>query len=284
MERINFREVRDLGQILQDSAKFIRQNFLKILKPSLIVVFVPIIIGSAIFALKMHDLYSTMGQEYYNESFLFSSMWGMFGGLFFILIAMLLFYIVSSGYIKQYVNGIENINFNSIWPEIRKNFFKILFSGILLIIIIYIGFLLCIFPGIYLSVVLANLLLIMIIEDVGFGDAWNRSFSLIKEKWWSTFGLYFLTYIICMAVSYVAVLPVYAIMGIQMFTGFGQNSEDPAAVFESMSNVAWIMPVYFLIGLLVVMVNITVIAFKYYSLVEEKEGIGEKESIENIGT
>jgi hypothetical protein len=195
---------------------------------------------------------------------------------------MTFYLILVVAYIKQYEKGEENITFDTLWPEMRRNFFKVFFSAILLFIVIYIGFIFCLIPGIFLAVALAPLLIIMVTEERRFGDSWSRSFFLTRDHWWESFGLYFVTALINMAISFIIILPMYIFIFVKMFAGFRDYPEDPEMAMDGMSAMSWFMPVFFLLSLLTNMIFITVITFKYYSLVEVKEGLGEKEAIENI--
>lgn len=284
MERINFREIGDLGKILQKSAQFIRQNFVAIMKLSIVVVLVPFIIGAFLTGSSMSSFYSELGSNMEDPSqFMnpFSSFATMIPGYLLMTISFILFYIICVGYIKQYVNGVEVIDQKLILGEIKKHILKVFFGGIIIAILTYIGIFLCLIPGIYLAVVFSHLFIITIVEDKGFGESFSKSFSIIKGKWWDSFLLYFVSTLIVMGISFVMILPMYIFMGVNMFRNI--DSANPEAMFDSMGSVGWFMPLYMVIYLITTMVTATIQTANYYNLVESKEGLGEKKDIENIG-
>ena len=48
-------------------------------------------------------------------------------------------------------------------------------------------------------------------EKKSFFDALARSFKLVQGKWWSTFGLIMILYFVMMTISYVFIIPWYAV-------------------------------------------------------------------------
>lgn len=282
MERINFKEVRGLGEIIQDAAKFIRQNFVKIIKLSLLWVFVPLIIGSVLVSFLMKGAINDMmgNIDTYNP---FAMMGKMIPGYIIMGFAMTFLAIIVLSYMRRYTEGSPDMVMGDVVNEIKQNFLKVFLGSIVILITVYLGFILCLIPGIYLGVVLAPIFSIMVIEGVGFPTAWKRCFALIKGQWWNTFGLYLVTLLINMAITSVVIIPMYAVMFARMFTGLKDNPNDPSTIMESMGAMSWFMPIAYLISFVTFFIFMTVISFKYYSLVELKEGVGEKEAIDEIG-
>ena len=183
-------------------------------------------------------------------------------------------------YIKVYAEGHRDIVLNDLLPIVKSQAVPLFLSSILLVIVIYIGIFLCFLPGIYLAIVFAHFYPIFIIEGAGFGATWKRSFFLIKDNWWSSFGLYIVTYLISLGIMILVYIPVYAIMGVQIFSAAKEN--DPAAMMNSMSSMAYVTPVYHVVGLLISLLFSTVTSLRYFSLVEKKEGTGELEQISKL--
>lgn len=284
MERVNFREEREVGPTLHDSATFIRRNLIPFLKSCFLVAIVPMLIAGVAMGMSLSSFYADLGSGYENPNTITDPISFMkdFSLSYLIMgIALAIYFIMGIAYIKQYVNGEEYINQSSLLTELKKNFLKIFFGGILVGIIVGIGSMLCFLPGIYLAVVLIHFSAIIIIEEKGVGSSIARSFKLIKGKWWDTFLLYFVTYLINAGISFIGILPLYIVMIINMVSGIQSN--DPTQITESMTMVSWMMPLYMLISLVVTFVLITVSTMRYYSLVEGKEGTGEKGEIESIG-
>lgn len=284
MERINFREQADLGKMLQKSAQFIRQNFVEIMKSAVLIVLIPLLLGSFLIGSSMVDMFSGFSENMQNPEILGDPFFGiktLLPGYFFSGIAYMLFYIVCISYIKQYVNGAEIIDQNSVFADLKKHVLSVFFGGLLIGILSYIGMILCLIPGIYLAVVFSHLFCIIIIEDKGFGTAFSKSFKLIKGHWWDSFLLYFVATLINMGISFVMILPMYIYLFANMFENIESN--NPEAMMESMGDMGWFMPIYMLVYLIGIIVVATIQSANYYNLVERQEGTGEKLEIEGFG-
>ena len=84
-----------------------------------------------------------------------------------------------------------------------------------------------------------------------------------------------------MGILIVLYIPMYIIMGLEMFKAVDKN--DSAQLFNSMSNMmSYIMPIYYLVGLAISLLFAVVSTFRYFSLVEQKDGSGEREIIEQL--
>ena len=119
MQRINFRRERDLGKTLDASATFIKQNFIKILKPTFIVVVVPLLLGSIIMSMGVKELYGDPN-SFTQPDLLFSYMGNMFVSYGITMIAYILAYIMIIGYIKLYAEGVENITLSDLIPILKS--------------------------------------------------------------------------------------------------------------------------------------------------------------------
>ncbi len=284
MERINFREIGDLGQILQKSAQFIRQNFLSVFKSALLIVLVPFAIGAVVSGTSLVRFYSNLASNMSDPYFInhpFSYFGSLIPGSLLMSISYMLFYIVTVSYIKQYVNGVEEINQSTVWQDVKKHILKVFFGGIIVALLIYVGMIFCLIPGIYFAIVLSHIFAIAIVEDKGFGASFNKSFKIIKGQWWNSFLLYLVSTFIISGITFVAILPAYAVMFVGMFKNI--NAGNPEAMFDNMSSMGWLMPIYFLVYLVVLLITATIQTTNYFNLVERQEGLGEKSAIEGLG-
>src|SRR5688500_8864257 len=109
MNPINFKQERDLGITLQDASTFIKQNFGKMLKPTLIVVIVPLILSSVLMVMAMQSLYGTMATLPNDPTAMLSAMSGMIPAYLLLMVTYVMTYVMFIGYIKLYVAGKENI-------------------------------------------------------------------------------------------------------------------------------------------------------------------------------
>lgn len=279
MEQINFKQERDLGATLQVASAFIKQHFLKIMKPTLVVVIVPLLLGTFVMMTSMQSMYSS-GQMMGDPMEVYAAMAGMIPAYMLLIVTFVLAYVMFIGYIKLYASGEETIGLKELLPILKTKAPMLVVSSFLLIIVIYIGAILCVLPGIYLSIVFTHFFAISIIEERGFGDSWKRSFFIIKDNWWSSFGLYLVTYLISLGIAILLYIPVYAVMGLELFNAALESDQE--TMNNAMYNLTYLQPLYYLVGLVITLLYAVVSALRYFSLVELKEGAGEREMIESL--
>ncbi len=284
---IEFKKKRELGDILTDTFAFMRNEFkpffsvfFKIVGPYLLVM---------IIALVLYMYY--VGDQF--NLLLVNNTAGDFNGL--TVFGLLLFYLISIAvvytmcqstvlhYIKSYDKGKGTINFEDIKTDVYASFWSFVGMGFLVGICLFIGFVLCVLPGIYLYVPLSLTFGLLAFSNNGVGDAFSASFNLVKDHWWITFA----TLLIMIIIVYIASLA-FAVPGsIYTYAKMGILSGEADA--ESMMNI-FQDPVYVLFNILATigqfMLNIISIvagALIYFNLNEHKNFTGTYERIQNIG-
>lgn len=75
-------------------------------------------------------------------------------------------------------------------------FGKVIIAGLLITLMLGIGFLLLVLPGIYLMVGYSLALPLILDRDCGIWEAMEGSRKAIHKKWWKVFGLYLVMYLI----------------------------------------------------------------------------------------
>ena len=93
-------------------------------------------------------------------------------------------------------NGGGEVWFKEVWQEFVKYFFKVFFYSIPIVLLILVGVLFCILPGVYLWVVLMPFEMVLVLEEKTFGDTWSRCFTIIKEHFWPSLAIYVVAYAI----------------------------------------------------------------------------------------
>lgn len=167
------------------------------------------------------------------------------------------------------------ISVADVWTEVQPMIGRTLLITILNSVIIVIGFLFFFIPGLYVAVVLSLSLAVTAFEDTDFGVTWSRCFQLIRDKWWSTFGLIVVMGIIVSLIGLLFAVPATVIA---FLTG--------AKMLPDIS-VAWLIlgNIINLVGrTLLNVVLYTAIGFQYTNLVERQEGRGLISAIDSIGT
>jgi hypothetical protein len=153
--------------------------------------------------------------------------------------------------------------------------------GILVALLLTVSLIFFILPSIYFSVVLSLLGPIMIIERKSFSQAFSRSFFLISEKWWSTFGLIVVTTIIGGVMAITFAIPQYFFTFLIASHKVANTSSQPA-LWEQIGIVVSGM-IYTIGSNLLQSIVVVAVTFQYYNLVERKEAKGLLSKVEDFG-
>ncbi|MFK5889976.1 MAG: hypothetical protein QM486_04520 [Flavobacteriaceae bacterium] len=288
---INFKRERDLGAIITDTFGFIRTQW----KPFFITIFKilwPFVAVTAFF----------MGMYLYSFSNMFSNLknmsnssspFAMYGGDFFLWISLLmisvlvtytLLHLAAMFYIKAYIDDATNIDFSSISKQVKTKFWSLLGFFFLSYLLIIIALMLCFFPGIYIMYVFALGVPILIFEDKGVGETIEYCFTLIKTKWWETFGVLLVVGLLVGILGYIFNIPAMIYSIIKMIGLIKDN--DPTAMTGLMSD-----PIYLILTIisyagrfLLSAISIVATVFVYFDLNEQKFHSGTIETIESLGS
>ena len=164
------------------------------------------------------------------------------------------------------------ISVADIWAEVEPAIGRAIVISILVSIITSVALLFIVIPGIYVAVVLSLSMAVTVFEKTNFGATWDRCFKLIRDKWWSTFGL-----ILVMILIVVIIFFAFAALIGSLVDG----------KLLSRVSAGWLIVgnVIALVGRTLLSVVIyTAIGFQYTNLVERQEGRGMLSAIDSIGT
>jgi hypothetical protein len=274
-QKIEFQRYRDFGQIINATFEFLRENFKQLAK-AVIYLVGPFILLTGIFGgLYQKDLFS------FTSTIKSLSEFGIAFGLyiFFAILTSLVLVSTVYSYILLYLKRQDDIpiEVDEVWLMVKSKTLKILLFSIGYGLVTVFATILLIIPGIYVSVSLMIIYIVGLNEDKGFFDSMSRSFYLIKNKWWFTFGLLLVLSLIQGFLGFLFQIPQYIAMFFVAFNsteGNGTNSttEIIFIVTTIISSLNFIFYSISLIG----------IAFHYFSLVEQKEAKGLLDKIETI--
>jgi hypothetical protein len=196
--------------------------------------------------------------------------------MFFGVLAILVVSLTTYAHMKLYArkNG-GPISVAEVWEEMQPILGRGIIISLLGSIITGIGSLLFIIPGVYIAVVLVLALAITTFEGTDFGQTWDRCFKLIRDKWWSTFGLIFVMGLISGIIGLVFSLPA----GLINFLVAAKLLPDISGVWIVLGNVISTVGGTLLRSLIYV-----AIGFQYTNLVERQEGRGLLSAIDSIGS
>lgn len=315
MEKINLREERDFGQKISDTFLFLQQNFGALCKPLLyyagpVSLVAGVFMGlyqSNLLGLEMESAVESenplylLTQNIFNLNYLITLILTVVGrivvmGLTF---AYLAIYLERPG---------ELISTSSVWERFRQGFLPLFLTTLLFIIglILLMAFLgggftalffgslpdsellleraflvplvviLAFVPLIFVAVRAGLFCPVIFIEGKSGFAAFNRSWKLVKGKWWSTFGLLVVMSILVSLIGIAFQLPMLLI---SIFKEILQ--------WENGGSFELIIIVASVIGMLgeTLLFSILHIAlgFQYFNLVERQESIGLMREIDSLG-
>ena len=279
-EKVRFRKVREFGENLNDTFLFIRQNF----KPLLLSFFAicgVFMLGKAIFS----GIYQSRSFGIFDQFSMRARSgradpWGtIFSAEYFIYILFALasyvaMKVVLAAYIKYYVenNGAQP-SIENVWEIFKKYFFRILIYSIPIFLLMCVGFVFCLIPGIYLLVVFTPFDIILVMEDCSFSDAFNRCFTLVKENFWISFAIYFIAGIIYYIATLIISVGVGAIVGAATYVTTKDVGTTAGMVTSFLNLFAGVFYIIFFVSA----------ALQYFNLAELHDGTGILQQIESIG-
>lgn len=278
-QKIELRKIRDFGENINGTIQFIKQELKPLLKSFFAITAVVILLTGVLGALyqstAMSDIFDAFkGIRHRPKGFgeVFTLTYFLF-----LLLSVFNFALINVSiacYVKVYGNkGGVSPTIEEVWNEVVHYIIPIFFYTIIISVIIIIGCLFCLAPGIYLAVVFVPITYIMIIEDAPFGYAFNRCFTLIKENFWISFGIYFVVYLIYSLSSTVIGLVISAVSGlIAYFTTKDINS--------TVGVVTGVLSVFQHVFYIIFSISV---GLHYFNLVEQKDGEGLLTRIDSLG-
>jgi hypothetical protein len=268
--QINFKQVREFGDIFNVTFAFIRENFKGLIIPLLIYVG-PLV---AIFGV-LYGIFLTkyLGFGAFNNSSLIQYNTYNFGAgaaLYLIAISFLgvLFFTLLIGIINSYIilyieKGKGEFTHSDVFNNTLKYFFQLLLTNIITSIFVGVGTLFCFIPGIYLGISMSFMSFIVMYERKGVGHALNRTFQIANSKWWWNFLIIFVFSIITGIIGNILGLPFMIIQFLFQFGVLDNQYVDILYMF-SLSGT-------YIVSFLTYTILFVAISFQYFSIVEEKE-------------
>lgn len=279
-----FPYVRDFGQVISATVEFIREHFFSLYKILFIVVAPLAAIAGIFTSYAITDYFSWIHEFTQNPDL--EKLWG-FIGMFMIsngllLIAYLLCLVVTTEYcIAIHKQGTDNFNGRDFMKRCLRQTPRYIILSILSMFLLFISCIFFIVPGVYFSIVVMIIFPVMANEKLSSWQTIKRSMTLIQGHWWATLGLNLVVYIAVSIIAGIFTLPMYLVMGLQMFFSTESPGEVPAyfsilSIFFTMISIVAQVMLY--------SVYVIVFTFKYFSIVEIKEGGSLFTAINQIGS
>jgi len=293
---------RELGEIIGDAFKIFFRNF-KTFSYSFLVFVVPIflVLGFAIVFLGGNAMQKIIGNDVLG---LMGDLKGLLTGMGLLYVGLFLCYMstynmVYAGLKAYRENGDEPFSFDAlkenylkyIIPVSTTYFFIVLIImavafvptlifGLLSPLLIGLGVFLIMPFAIYLAILTCLMPIIRVEEELSFTEAYYRSKYLIKNNWWSMFGIVFIAALIAGMLAVLFNIP-YLIftMGADL-SGIGGE--------EGTQNVGLMLSLSYLLGLIgglfTSIYTQIALGLKYYDLVEKKDNTNLQHKIDSLGT
>jgi hypothetical protein len=281
---VNFKKPRDFGEIFNSSFNFIIEEF-KPLGKAILLYALPFLIIASILGVIVNIQQQEFMNSIRNTDLADSDPFAMLGGTYKYTFLLFLVYVIGLcvlqsiilGYVKLYITrGKGQFTTEEVWTEIKPKILPVLGISFVIFLLVMVGFILCVIPGIILGVSLSLILPAYFYEDKGFGHAFNRSFQLTGQKWWLTFALILVSYILVYVLMLLLSIP-SILLGFKSLFAFARNEELHFSTGYYIMN-----SITTLLGYLLVSVPLVIMIFNYYSLVEIKERPSLHEKIEQI--
>ncbi len=284
-ERIEFKKIREFGEIIGDTFLFIKQNLKPLMKAFFTfcgIFILGAMISSILTQLQMVNLLEgakngSIANVYGNSPFAifynFSINYALL--MIFIVLNYTAMYVTVLSYISIYIQkGNVAPTLPEVWIYFKFYFWRILGSGLLMSMFLTLCFVCCVLPGIYVFPAVSLFYVVMIMENAGFGQSFERPYKLLKEEWWVTAATLLVIWIITYACTLVVQMPAIIITMVTTFTHLEKPLTRGSAILTSVAQ--YISQVFLIIPI----IGST---FIYFNLIERKESSGLLSRIEGLG-
>lgn len=277
-QQVELRKIRDFSENLNDTFLFIRQN----LKP-LLISFMGIAGVFMLLAAIFSGLYQgQMGgtfEQIIKGTRTSENPLSIFNTNYFLLILLAwmnicAMQVVIVAYMKAYQdNGRTAPEIDEVWRLFRRYFLFLFVYSIINAMIMAVGFVMCILPGVFLAVVLMPFPAVVMMEDLSYAAAFSRCFALIKNNFWISLGLYLLVYIIYSFSSGIVSAVIGGIAGVLFYFTTKDISNTVAVITSILSILSYVFYIVFYVS----------VVLHYFNLAERLDGTGILQRLDSIG-
>lgn len=311
---IEFQQTRDFSKKINATFEFLKQNFKPLFKSLLFLAGPPLLLGSVLAGSLYSDylgFITNVGRngadpDSFATYFTSPVLWlEVIMAILFMFISGSMVISVVYNYMLAYDEKKSNaIEVHEVWERVRNTlpmyigtvflYWVLLIAAMVLVILIVVGsaaisgflaFLVGVgmFIGLmYVVYTLSLLFFVRAYEKIGFFEAIGRSFFLIRDKWWSTFGLLFIMGLVQSTIASLFLIPWYISFIVAMMHSIeGNPMQEPSMISQSLNTL--FMTLYFISSLLLYALPLIAVAFQYLNLVELKEARGLMSRIETLG-
>lgn len=288
---INFKKERDLGSIITDTFKFIKEEYRTLFRLYIKHVgwlLLLVIAASTYYQYQSLKISTNVLTETGPAAFLTEMIADT--GVAILLLSMAsiaysaLSLVVITSIIKSYVQNNGEINEDEVNQFVKQFFGRTLGSLVVVGLLVFIGFLLFVLPGIYLIVPLSLIFPILVFQEKTFAEAFSESFKLIKNNWWISFATLLVVSILISLIGGLFQLPIVVMTAMETFVSIQDGTGTPGT--ETLSG-NWLYMLFYILAALaqyllgiVTLISLTLV---YFNLNEFHNKTGTLEDIDRIG-
>jgi hypothetical protein len=287
---ILFKKQRDLGTIISDSFKFIRQEYKTIFRLYLKHVGWLLLLAVATGTYYQYTSLNSANSLLENgvEALLLNTFKNTGFSIILVILSSIAYSAMSlttiNSIIKSYVDNMGEIKDEEVSLYIGRFFGQTLLSLFVVGILCFIGFLLCFLPGVYLVIPLSLIFSVIVFQEKSFSDAFSECFQLIKQNWWITFATILVISILISLVGGIFQLPVVILTAVETFTSLEEGAGNSGAL--GLGNNWLYLTLYIFASIaqyIIGLVTFISLVFIYFNLNEIHNKTGTLEDIDNIG-
>ncbi|WP_316792975.1 hypothetical protein [Pedobacter frigoris] len=283
VEKVEFKKIRDFGEVINDTFLFVKQNFKPLMK-----VFI-YLCGFFVLAAMLSAIMQQIGIQNAIRSGIgagadadaaFTRFAQVFTFNYLLLIVFVManytaMYVTVISFIALYVEkGKVAPSVEEVWAYFKYYFFRVLGSSIIVGLFLICCFVACFVPFVYVFPAMSLFFPIMILENADFGYSFSRSFKLLKDQWWVSAGTIFVLWIITYASISFASLPAIILT---LFSAFTEGSKGISNTIVIISTTIQYLCQVFMV------LPIIGTCLCYYSLNERQDNTGLLERIDKFG-
>jgi hypothetical protein len=288
---INFKKERDLGSIITDTFKFIKEEYKTLFRLYIKHVgwlLLLVVAASTYYQYQSLKISTSVLTETGPAAFLTEMI--AYTGVAILLLSVAsiaysaLSLVVITSIIKSYVQNNGEIYEDEVNQFVKQFFGRTLGSLVVVGLLVFIGFLLCVLPGIYLIVPLSLIFPILVFQEKTFAEAFSESFKLIKNNWWISFATLLVVSILISLIGGLFQLPIVVMTAMETFVSIQDGTGRPGT--ETLSG-NWLYMLFYILAALaqyilgiVTLISLTLV---YFNLNEFHNKTGTLEDIDRIG-
>ena len=281
---VKFNEYRKLRDLLNATFAFTRQELKPLFKSMLILAMPLLILLGIVLGIFQTENMSMITDSAQNPDSVgldyFQNLMIQYGLIFIIYyLAISVISAIVLGYIVEYINNGPQVPFENILAQVKAFLPRLLALNLVYFLIVGIGFIFFIIPGMYLYIAMALSSVVLVFEDTGLGTSLQRSMYFVKGYWWRTLG-----YIIVIGLIYALISTVFSmpagILTILQSTGLITAAPDSPLMLMLSIVLNIISTLAYLFSSLVIIF----LAFYYHSQYELKEAGNLMKGIDELGS